>query len=42
MELQGLDDAKMAESDAGTNDDGVGESNGGDTVNEEASGEGAE
>jgi DNA-directed RNA polymerase subunit beta' len=42
MELQGLDDARTAESDAGTSEDGPAEAKGGDTVNEEASGEGAE
>ncbi|MDH4023770.1 MAG: DNA-directed RNA polymerase subunit beta', partial [Gammaproteobacteria bacterium] len=42
MELQGLDDARTAEADAGTSEDGAPEAKGGDTVNEEASGEGAE
>jgi DNA-directed RNA polymerase subunit beta' len=47
MELQGLDDSRMAESDTGTSDAGstdygAAETKGGATVNEEASGEGAE
>ena len=43
MELQGLDDARVAEADAGTSDDAAEETKGGATVNEEASGgEGAE
>ena len=42
MELQGLDDARVAESDAGATEDGSAEAKGGDAVNEEASGEGAE
>ena len=42
MELQGLDDAKMAESDAGVSGDEAAETKGGATVNEEAAGEGGE